>query len=213
MAAALERVAERELEACCSTIGLLSAALAELASQVDHLPSSSVREQAMQKLVDVSLELQEAFSFIDALEGRVAEASLLVEATDRRLAAFERGERLPESISQLPPAQFSAHHFTRQLLRREASRTLDLPELDALPPAARSGTHAGVPSHASQSPSNGPDRELELERLARAAANDARDAAVSAAATAADHARTAAASAADGARTLFRRLHGEWWSS
>ncbi|KAL1515053.1 hypothetical protein AB1Y20_004118 [Prymnesium parvum] len=206
MAALLERALESELAVCCHTLSSLSTALAQLATEIDAMPSGAASHHALQQLAAAAGELREAFAFIDSLELRVAEAELLVEATDRRLGVLERGECLPDAIAQLPPAQFSAHLFCRQLRRREVGSRLELPELSALPPA-----ELARPPHAAPEPSRATELELaELERRARVAALEAREAALSAAATAAGQARTAAATAADGARTLFKRLQGEW---
>eukprot|EP00966_Prymnesium_polylepis_P011404 262799-Prymnesium_polylepis.1 len=220
----LDTALDRELQACCHTLSSVSASLAELAMVADEAPSRAATEDALQQVLDAAAELREAFAFVDELEHRVDEAASLVEATDRRLGALERGQSLPESIAQLPPAQFSVHQFSRQLRRRERGPDLELPELSALPPA---DVFVERPATDAAEASAGNAAELaELERLARTAATDARAAiasaaaataarpdvaaAVSAAATAADQARSAAANAADGARTLFKRLQGEW---
>ena len=225
----IETALDRELQTCCQTLSSVSASLAELAMVADEAPSRASSEEALQQVLDAAAELRDAFAFVDELEHRVDEAASLVEATDRRLGAFERGERLPESIAQLPPAQFSVHQFTRQLRRRERGPALELPELSALPPA---DAFFEVPSEpaseafADEASSSSAAELAELERLARTAAADAREAianaaaataarpdvaaAVSAAATAADQARSAAATAADGAFSLFKRLQDEW---
>jgi hypothetical protein len=177
----LNSALEVELHACCEKISTVSAELAELASEIDAAPRHP--DAMCNDVLGAAVELREAFAFIDELVSCVEDAALLVEATGRRLDALERGERLPTSLANLPPAQFSAHQFTRQLRRRERGPVPKLPELTALPPSRWEPGHDSGGQAGDRMPESPADL-AELERIAR----------------------TAAAHAADGARTLFRRL-------
>ena len=123
------------LQPCAAHVASASDSLRCLEQRLaDRASLDSDVAAATTLVVDAATELRAAFAFIDQLEESVASASLLIEATERRLAVYERGERLPESLLSLPPAMLTHHQFLRQLQRRECHPLPDLPELTMLPP-------------------------------------------------------------------------------
>ena len=171
------------LQPCAAHVASASDSLRCLEQRLaDRASLDSDVAAATTLVVDAATELRAAFAFIDQLEESVASASLLIEATERRLAVYERGERLPESLLSLPPAMLTHHQFLRQLQRRECHPLPDLPELTMLPP-----------------PSTRPSEPWPAAAAAAAAA--AAVTAASTAAAAATAAATAAASAAGGVAT------------
>lgn len=157
------------LEPCAAHVAAANAALQRLEAELDSAESDGTAA-AMDAVNDATAELRAAFAFIDQLEESVKAAGLLVEATERRLEVFERGERLPDSLATLPPAMFTNHQFTRQVRRREKAPPPDLPELTLLPPtraetevAARAATAAEQPDWAPL-----PAEVDELQRIAAA---------------------------------------------
>ena len=133
-------------------------------------------EAVLRQLLTATLQLRDAFEVIDALSDGVSHAAALVEATERRLQVLERGDSLPPTLANLPPAIFSASQFARQVRRREPPELPQLPELSMLPP---SPSHARAHARPSGSPSvpsvdhlleNAAD---EVHRLARTATSRA----------------------------------------
>ena len=194
--AMLERAVEAELEICRHKVAAVSASLAALTAEVDALPGMMDVDNALRRVLEAGAELRDAYSFIEELEHGVASAEALVDATDRRLTVVERGERLPEAVAQLPPAQFSAHQFARQLRRRQRAPAPELPELSLLPPVPATATRA-QPAAQAQLAGGAPEVPIELpsaeelEQLARRAAASA---------------GSVAASASTSARRLLHRL-------
>ena len=140
---------------------------------------------ALQELQAAAIVLKAAFRFIDVLDHNIHTAATLAEATERRLEAHERAEQLPPQVAQLPPVQFEAHQFTQQLRRRHLTVPPELPELELLPPSRA--------AHGSLAPDLKLPANLEqLERVARAAADDLER-----------KAREAAVRATSGARSLW----------
>jgi len=192
------------LEPCATHIAAANAALARLEAELEGAENDGTAA-ALDAVNDAAAELRAAFAFIDQLEESVAAAGLLVEATERRLEVFERGERLPDSLATLPPAMFTNHQFTRQVRRREKAAPPDLPELTLLPPsraetaeAERAAAAAVVPEWAPL-----PPEVDELQRIAEAAAATAATAASNNLAFAREQASRQAAILADQAPQLM----------
>ena len=133
----------------------ISAANAALDRLEQNLEGADTNAIALDAVNEAAGELRAAFAFVDQLEESVAAAGLLVEATERRLEVFERGETLPESLAQLPPAMFTTHQFTRQVRRREKAAQPDLPELALLPPSRAEERAKASASSTSAPSSNG----------------------------------------------------------
>lgn len=133
------------LAPCAAHIAASNAALDRLEMELEEHTDAGTAS-ALEAVNDAATELRAAFAFVDQLEESISAAGLLVEATERRLEVLERGERLPDSLAQLPPALFTNHQFTRQVRRREKPATPDLPELTLLPPsrAEASRQHDGA---------------------------------------------------------------------
>ena len=127
-------VTAEELRPCASHVAAVQSALQRLEQELQD-DSEDVVEGALGRLETATVHLRDAFAFIDALSHGVAAASDLVEATERRLEALERGEALPDSLAQLPPAMFTAHQYVQQIRRREQPPPPELPELILLPPS------------------------------------------------------------------------------
>ena len=202
------------LEPCATHVASATAALHRLESELDR---SGTDDDALDAVTAAADELRAAFAFVDQLEESVAAAGLLVEATERRLELLERGERLPDSLAQLPPAMFTNHQFTRQVRRREKVVPPDLPELQLLPPsraeAAATAANAADPN-ASLPASMSAD---ELQKLAAIKADELKELAASSIASAKEQAPqllAAAERARDRARNLLNNgsdmMSGFW---
>ena len=133
---------------CREQISAANAALDRLEQNLEGADTNAIASDGSTRPAAAA-----AFAFADQLEESVAAAGLLVEATERRLEVFERGETLPESLAQLPPAMFTTHQFTRQVRRREKAAQPDLPEL-ALPPPSRAEERAKASASSTSAPSS-----------------------------------------------------------
>ena len=157
----------------------VAAAKASLSQLEEQLDVGDDTQTALRQVNEAAAELQDAFAFIDQIEHSVAAAALLVEATERRLEALERGEQLPESLAQLSPAIFDAHQFSRSIARQERGAPPHLPELSLLPPS-RAGI-ADMNNGAARAPASGATNARADELLEGAAglASQVREAAAS----------------------------------
>lgn len=131
----MEELVDGAVEPCRTHVAAARASLTKLEQELDGSPDS---DAALRQLIAAAADLRTAFAFVDELEEGVARASDLVEATERRLEVFERGETLPDELSRLPPAMFTSHQFIRQIQRKECDTAPELPELVLLPPSRRS---------------------------------------------------------------------------
>ena len=207
------------LEPCAAHVASATAALHRLEIELDR---SGTDAAALDAVTAAAEELRAAFAFVDQLEESVAAAGLLVEATERRLELLERGERLPDSLAQLPPAMFTNHQFTRQVRRREKVAPPDLPELQLLPPSRAQESAAaaarGADANAALPASGAAMSADELQKLAASKADELQRLAASSIASAKEQAPqllAAAERARERARTLLNNgsdLMSGFWS-